>query len=224
MDEQDLKTTQKSVLIVATVSSFLTPLSLATVNVALPSIGRAFSADAITLNWVATIYLLTAAMFLVPFGKISDIYGRRKIFIYGMWVFTVSSLCLGLAPSTGSLLAFRAIQGIGSSMVFGTGVAMLTSVYPPGERGHALGINIAAVYLGLSCGPFVGGILTQHLGWRSVFLFNSAPRFLRDLSEHKKVEAGDGRRQGGNPSISPAPSSMPSLFSSSCTGSRACPP
>ncbi|HEY3276847.1 MAG TPA: MFS transporter [Syntrophorhabdaceae bacterium] len=188
MDEQDLKTTQKSVLIVATVSSFLTPLSLATVNVALPRIGRAFSADAITLNWVATIYLLTAAMFLVPFGKISDIYGRRKIFIYGMWVFTVSSLCLGLAPSVGSLLAFRALQGIGSSMVFGTGVAMLTSVYPPGERGHALGINIAAVYLGLSCGPFVGGLLTQHLGWRSVFLFNVPLGFFVIFLSIKKLK------------------------------------
>jgi EmrB/QacA subfamily drug resistance transporter len=172
MNETDEKQTKKSVLIVATVSSFLTPLSLASVNVALPTIGRAFGTDAIILNWVATSYLLTAAMFLVPFGRVSDIYGRRKIFICGMWVFTLASLCLGFAPSAGALIALRALQGVGSSMVFGTGVAMLSSVYPPGERGHALGINIAAVYLGLSCGPFIGGILTQHLGWRSVFLLN----------------------------------------------------
>ncbi len=163
---------KKSVLVVTTVSSFLTPLSLATVNVALPTISREFSMNAIALNWVATTYLLAAAMFLVPFGRIADIFGRRRIFIYGMWVFSVSSLCLGLAPSAGALILFRAFQGVGAAMVFGTGVAILTSAYPPGERGQALGINIAAVYLGLSCGPFIGGILTQQAGWRSVFLFN----------------------------------------------------
>jgi EmrB/QacA subfamily drug resistance transporter len=168
-EEHDNK---KSVLIVTTVSSFLIPLSLATVNVALPSIGREFAVDAITLNWVATTYLLTAAMFLVPFGKVADILGRRRIFIYGMWIFTAASFCLGLAPSAWALIFLRAIQGVGAAMIFGTAVAIVSSVYPPGERGQALGINIAAVYLGLSFGPFFGGILTYQLGWRSVFFFN----------------------------------------------------
>ncbi len=172
MSDSTESNSKKSVLIVTTLSSFLTPLSLATVNVALPSIGKSFSVDAITLSWVATTYLMTAAMFLVPFGKISDMFGRKKIFIYGMWIFTVSSLCLGFAPSANILILFRAFQGVGASMIFGTGVAILSSVYPPGERGQAIGINIAAVYLGLSCGPFFGGLLTQHFGWRSVFLFN----------------------------------------------------
>jgi EmrB/QacA subfamily drug resistance transporter len=172
MDENVTKDSRKSVLIVTTLSSFLTPLALATVNVALPSIGKALAADAITLSWIATSYLLTAAMFLVPFGKIADIYGRKRIFIYGMWIFTLSSLCLGISPSADILIIFRALQGIGASMIFGTGVAILSSVYPTGERGRAIGINIAAVYLGLSCGPFFGGLLTHHIGWRSVFFFN----------------------------------------------------
>jgi EmrB/QacA subfamily drug resistance transporter len=172
MSDSTERDSKKSVLIVTTLSSFLTPLSLATVNVALPSIGKYFAVDAITLSWVATTYLLTAAMFLVPFGKISDMFGRKKIFIYGMWIFTVASFCLGISPSANMLIFFRALQGVGASMIFGTGVAILSSVYPPGERGQAIGINIAAVYLGLSCGPFFGGLLTQHFGWRSIFFFN----------------------------------------------------
>ena len=163
---------KKPVLIVTAIASFLTPLTLASVNVALPSIGRVFSADAITLNWVATAYLLSAAMFLVPFGKIADMFGRRRIFIYGMCIFTFSSFCLGLAPSISTLILFRAVQGVGAAMIFGTAIAIVSSVFPPGERGRVLGINIAAVYLGVSCGPFFGGILTHHMGWRSVFLFN----------------------------------------------------
>jgi EmrB/QacA subfamily drug resistance transporter len=163
---------RKSVLVVTTVSSFLVPLALATVNIALPTIGREFGADAIALNWVATTYLLSAAMFLVPFGKVADMFGRKRIFLYGMCAFTVTSFFLGLARSTAMLIFFRALQGIGAAMIFGTAVAIVTSVFPPGERGRALGINIAAVYLGLSCGPFFGGILTQQIGWRSIFFFN----------------------------------------------------
>jgi EmrB/QacA subfamily drug resistance transporter len=163
---------RKSVLIVTTVSSFLVPLSLATVNIALPTIGRELGATAIALNWIATAYLLTAAMFLVPFGKMADMFGRRRIFIYGMWWFTATSFCLGMAPSAGVLIFLRALQGVGAAMIFGTAVAIVSSVFPPGERGRALGINIAAVYMGLSCGPFFGGILTQQIGWRSVFFIN----------------------------------------------------
>ena len=110
---------KSSVLIVTTISSFLTPLSLATVNIALPTIGRELGANAIALNWVATTYLLSAAMFLVPFGKVADMFGRRRIFIYGMWAFTITSFCLGFAPSAGMLILFRALQGIGAAMIFG---------------------------------------------------------------------------------------------------------
>lgn len=128
--------------------------------------------DAVLLSWVATSYLLAAAMFLVPFGKLADIEGRKKLFIYGIWIYTISSLLCAVAWSEFTLIGFRVIQGIGSSMIFGTAVAILTSVFPPGERGRALGISVAAVYLGLSVGPSAGGVLTHHLGWRSVFYVN----------------------------------------------------
>lgn len=168
----DEKVTKTSALIVAGMASFLTPFMGSAVNIALPSIGREFAADAVLLNWIATSYLLAAAMFLVPFGRIADITGRKKIFTAGVLTYTLASFLSALAGSAVSLIVFRVLQGIGGAMIFGTGVAILTSIFPPGERGKALGINVAAVYLGLSLGPFFGGILTQQLGWRSVFFIN----------------------------------------------------
>jgi len=165
-------THKNTVLMVTTLSSFLAPMSLSTVNVALPTIALEFLMNAITLSWVATAYILTAAALLMPFGRIADIYGRKKVFIWGMYVFTAASFLLGIAWSAGLLIVFRVLQGVGSAMLFATAMAMLSSAFPPGERGKALGINVAAVYFGLSCGPLLGGVLTQHLGWRSIFLFN----------------------------------------------------
>jgi len=172
-DEQTSSESQKkSALFVATLASFLTPFMGASVNVALPSIGEAFGADAVVLNWIATVFLLSSAMFLLPFGRLADIHGRKKIFAGGMIVVTMSSLLLALAPTIELLLAFRILQGIGSAMIFGTGMAIVTSVYPKGERGKALGVTTAAVYSGLSLGPFAGGFLTDSFGWRSTFAVN----------------------------------------------------
>ena len=165
-------TSKRVALLVATTSSFLTPFMSSSINIALPAIGKEFASDAVTLSWVATAYLLAAAMILVPIGRIADIYGRKKVFTYGLLIYTISSLLCAMAPSTISLISFRVLQGIGGAMKFGTGVAMLTSVFPLGERGKVLGINVAAVYIGLSLGPTLGGLLTEHLGWRSIFLVN----------------------------------------------------
>ncbi|MDH4223418.1 MAG: MFS transporter [candidate division Zixibacteria bacterium] len=169
---------KKSVLLVATLTSFITPFMGSSVNIALPSIGKDFSMDAVSLSWIATSYLLAGAIFLVPFGRIADIYGRKKIFTYGISIYTISSLFSALSTSSMMLILFRVLQGIGGAMIFGTGVAILTSVFPVGERGKALGINVSAVYTGLSLGPFLGGFMTQHLGWRSVFLINVPLGFL----------------------------------------------
>lgn len=161
---------KRSALVISTMASFLTPFMGSSVNVALPSIGSEFQLNAILLSWVPTSFILAAAIFLIPFGKIADIYGRKKIFTSGMAIFTASSFLLAISTSITELISFRVLQGFGGAMIFGTGIAILTSVFPPGERGRALGINAASVYLGLSLGPFLGGFLTQHLGWRSIFL------------------------------------------------------
>jgi len=172
LTEFNIEETKRSTLIVTTASSFLTPLALATVPVALPTIGKVFNIDVIMLSWIASAYILSAAIFLVPFGKIADMHGRKKIFLIGMIIFTLSSFVLGISNSAIMLIIFRIFQGIGGAMIFGTSIAILSSVFPPNERGRVLGINVAGVYLGLAIGPFFGGVLTQHLGWRSIFLFN----------------------------------------------------
>lgn len=164
--------TKRTVLLVAVLASFLTPFMSSSINVALPSIGKEFSLDAVLLGWVATSYLLATAMFVVPFGRLADIRGRKKVFGAGVAIYTASSLICSLSGSIVPLLAFRILQGVGSAMMFSTGTAILSSAYGPGERGRALGINVAAVYIGLSLGPFLGGLLTEHLGWRSIFVVN----------------------------------------------------
>jgi len=166
------ETTKLSALIIASVSSFLTPFMISSVNIALPAVGREFKTDAVLLSWVATSYLLAAAVSLVPFGKLADIHGRKKIFLGGQIIVTLTSLLAAISGSAIMLIVFRTFQGVGGAMVFATGIAILTSVYPPQERGKVLGIAVAAVYIGLSCGPFFGGWLTQHFSWRSIFLVN----------------------------------------------------
>ncbi|MFZ5941315.1 MAG: MFS transporter [Bacteroidota bacterium] len=160
---------KNTALLVATFASFLTPFMGAALNVALPTIGTEFGADAILLNLTATIYLLATAIFLLPFGRLGDILGRKKIFTSGIVIFTLATVAAALSASITWLIITRVFQGLGSAMIFGTGVAILTSVFPANERGKALGINVSAVYIGLASGPFAGGLLTQYFGWRSIF-------------------------------------------------------
>lgn len=173
MDDPMGKGTSKGVvLLVATTASFIFPFMVSAVNIALPSLGKELSLDAVMLGWIATAYVLSSATFLVPFGRIADIYGRKKIFTCGIVIFTLSSLFAGMASSAHMLISCRVFQGIGGAMLAGTAVALLTTVFPASERGKVLGINIAAAYIGLSLGPVLGGLLTQHLGWRSIFFIN----------------------------------------------------
>jgi EmrB/QacA subfamily drug resistance transporter len=160
------------VLLIAILAGFITPFDGSAVNIALPSMGTEFHMDAISLSWISTAYLLAAALFLVPFGKIADIYGRKRIFLYGIAIFSLASLVMTMVPTTSLLIMVRVLQGFGGAMIFGTSIAILTSVFPPGERGKALGIYITAVYSGLTVGPFLGGVLTQNFGWRSIFFVN----------------------------------------------------
>jgi EmrB/QacA subfamily drug resistance transporter len=165
--------TRRVVLIIAVMSSFLTPFTSSSVNIALPSISTQLSLNAVALSWVATAYLLAAAALLVPFGRTADIYGRKMIFRWGIIIDAIASVLCAVSNSGVWLIVFRALQGVGGAMIFGTGIAILTSVFPAKERGRALGISTAAVYTGLSAGPLVGGFLTGHFGWRSIFLLNA---------------------------------------------------
>jgi EmrB/QacA subfamily drug resistance transporter len=167
-DDKELK---RSVLLVATFAAFLTPFLGSAINLALPSIGKDLDASAIQLGWIASSFILSSAIFLMPFGRLADIVGRKKIFTLGIGLFTLSTFLVVFCNSITTLLILRVAQGISSAMIFGTSLAIITSVFAPGERGRAMGINITAVYAGLSGGPIIGGMLTQYFGWKSIFLF-----------------------------------------------------
>jgi EmrB/QacA subfamily drug resistance transporter len=124
------------------------------------------------MGWVTTAYLLAAAVGLVPFGRLADLHGRKRVFTLGFLIYTLAAAACAFAPTNTILIAFRIVQGIGAAMVFSTSAALVSSAFPREERGRALGWNVAAVYAGLSLGPFLGGILTERLGWRSLFLVN----------------------------------------------------
>ncbi len=160
----------KTIVLYAVVfTSFVIPFLSAAINVALPDIARQFSLNAVTLSWIAMSFLLSSSVFLVPFGKLADLLGRKRIFICGNIIVGITSLLCGLSISEGMLIGVRVIQGIGGAMMYATGMAIITHIFPPNERGKVLGINVAAVYLGLSIAPVAGGFLTQLWGWRSIF-------------------------------------------------------
>ena len=147
----------------------MAPFMLSSINVALPAIQADLGGDAILLGWIATAYLLATAIVLVPVGKFADIYGRKKVFLCGVIVYTLGSLLSILVDNISWLLAMRVIQGVGAAMFITTGMAILTSVFPPEKRGRVIGILVTSVYVGLATGPFVGGFLTRYFGWRSIF-------------------------------------------------------
>jgi len=160
---------KKSILFITTISSFLTPFMGSAINIALPAIGEDLNMNTIMLGWVATSYLLAAAVFLLPFGRLADRNGRKNLFLYGIILFGIASLLSALAQDSNLLIAARLLNGIGGAMIYATALAILTSSFPKSERGKVLGINVASVYLGLSLGPTIGGYLTQVWGWQSIF-------------------------------------------------------
>lgn len=166
-----------ALLIVVLLSSFFNPFMSAAVNIALPRIGNEFGMHASALSWVAMAFLLSSAIFLVPFGKMADMLGRKKLFLIGNIIFLLATLVCGLSISGHMLIVGRFLQGIGSAMIFSTGMAIMVSSFPPQERGKVIGLNVSAVYIGLSAAPLLGGLLTQSLGWRSLFYINAIAGF-----------------------------------------------
>lgn len=182
-------------LLITALSSFLIPFMSSSVIIALPAMGREFEMNVISLAWVTSAYLLASAALLVPFGRLSDIYGRKGVFLAGYIVFFFGSSLAAAAPGTSLLLASRVIQGIGGAAIFSTSLALLTAAFAPAGLGRALGINTASVYVGLSMGPFFGGLLTEFIGWRSIFWLSSLSSLmviaavvwkLREVGEMKK--------------------------------------
>jgi EmrB/QacA subfamily drug resistance transporter len=160
------------VLWVTCVGAFMSPLDFSAVSVALPAMGRDVHLSFAEALWVQAGYLLTYTLMLVPSGRTADQLGRLRVWRTGIAVFAVTSLLTGLSVDNAWLLVSRSLQGIGAGMITGTATALVSTVFPAAERGRAIGINVTAVYLGLSTGPLIGGLLVSSLGWRWVFFVN----------------------------------------------------
>jgi len=160
------------VLSAVAVTSFMTAFGTSATNLAIPSIGAEFGSNALALSWIVSSHVLASAATLVSFGRLADITGRKRVFLAGTTAFAATSLGCAMASSAQWLIAARVVQGISAAMIFSTAMAIVSSVFPPQNRGRALGLTTAATYTGLSAGPVLGGFLCQNLGWRSVFLVN----------------------------------------------------
>ena len=165
----NMTASQQAVLLSICTAQFLMPFMMSSIGVALPAIGRDFSASAAHLSMIEMMFVLGNSLFLLPSGRIGDIYGRKKMFILGFVIFALSTLAATGVWSINTFIIIRFLQGAGSAFVLSSGLAILTSVFPSSKRGQVMGISVACVYCGLSLGPTVGGLIVSHIGWRWIF-------------------------------------------------------
>lgn len=170
MDYKELK---KDLLMVGILVSFLTPFVRSSINLAIPVLASEFNLSAVFLTWISTIYLLVNAILYIPFGRIGDIYGRKRIFQYGLIIFTISSFISSFSTSGEVFLFFRIFQAIGNAMIFANLNAMISSAFPVNERGKAFGLTSMSVFIGLILGPILGGVITEIVGWRTLFYIDT---------------------------------------------------
>ncbi|WP_405928491.1 MFS transporter [Streptomyces griseus] len=156
------------VLFVLCAAQFMVALDFSVLNVALPVLGKDLGLSTTGLQWAITAFALPSGGFLLLFGRIADLYGRRRLFLAGLAVFGASSLLATLASDPASFLAGRALQGLGAAVIVPTGMSLLTTTFPEGPlRDRALGISGTLLSLGFTVGMVAGGVLTETLGWRS---------------------------------------------------------
>jgi multidrug resistance protein len=166
----ELRRKQNNVLRMAVVTSFITTFMGSALNLSIPDLESQFQVSGAMVGWIVTAFTLSVAAFSVPMGKIADARGRRKVLIIGISFFAVLSLACAFSVNIWMMLVLRVLQGLAAAMIFSTNNAILISVFPGSERGRVLGLSTAAVYLGLSLGPVIGGILNTRVGWQSIFI------------------------------------------------------
>ena len=199
MNEQT-RSYMRIILLITCMGSMMAPLDSTIVSVSLPVMTGDLMMSSESAIWIPTAYLVSLAALLLTIGRLSDIRGRKNIFIAGFGVFVLGSLLCSLAQDGTQLIGFRVLQGVGAACIAATATAIVTDTFPPKERGKALGINAMAVYIGLSLGPALGGLLTGVAGWRSIFWINIpigvavmllAWRYVKDTGEIRRQERLD---------------------------------
>lgn len=161
------------ILIAVVITCFLCPFMASSVNVAIVSMVESFHVDPQVISFTITAFLIGSAAFLLPFGLLADKFGRRKIYLTGLILTSISTFFVGIIDNIYLFMLARFIQGVATAMIFGTGMALLVSCYPPSMRGKIIGFVSSSVYIGLSIGPFLGGVITKFTSWHYIFFFTS---------------------------------------------------
>jgi len=159
-------------MLVVSIGTFMATLDASIVNLALPILRNYFNTDIATTEWVMLSYLLTITTLLLTLGRLSDMYGRKPMFMAGLLIFTLGSGLCSLSATAGQLIAFRVVQGLGAAMLMANSLSIITDVFPHTERGKALGLMGTVVSIGYITGPALGGFLIGWVGWQSIFYIN----------------------------------------------------
>ena len=175
------------------IGSFANVMDHGSTNVALPSIANSFGSDLPTVQWVVIGYLLTISALLLPMGRLADLVGRKEVYITGSLIFVFGAILAGFSPNLTTLVLSRLLQGVGSAMTQGTGMAIITSMFPSKERGKALGLIMTVVGTGAVAGPAMGGFVVDALDWRWVFFINAPLGLLGVLASIIVLDARSSR-------------------------------
>ena len=151
---------------------FMIMLDNTVVNVALPSIQRDLGIGLSELEWTVNAYALTFAVLMLSGGKLADFFGRRRVFLIGLAIFTLSSLACGLATTGGTLIGARMLQGVGAAIMMPATLSIISATFPPHQRGMAIGIWAGVSAMALAIGPLIGGLITEHINWSWIFFLN----------------------------------------------------
>ena len=160
------------VLSLTSIGAFMGPLDSTIVSVALPRMGNALTLSYSEALWVQAAYLLVMSILLIPIGRIADARGRMRFYLAGTAGFGIFSMICAVSPNGTFLIIARCFQGLGAACLVATSAALVTAVFPPQERGRALGLNVMATYIGLTAGPVIGGLIVSHTSWRWIFFIN----------------------------------------------------
>lgn len=183
------------VLSAVMLGSFMGPIDGSIVNTVLPDIAAYFGADISIVQWVPTIYLLTISCLILLYGRLGDMVGYKRVYLWGLGAFTVASILCGSAQSIWMLIAFRAVQGLAAGMMMAVAFAIVTAVFPPDQRGQAMGIYAISIAAALGLGPTLGGVMAEYLSWRYVFYVN-VPIGIAALAWAARVVPGGGGHPG----------------------------